>query len=138
MFIGKNQKASLFRIASVFAVAFFIASCGGGRSMPSNIVGQYYSAIENGDADTAASLFASDAVVTTPSGNVLTGKDAITGQFIPFDLQYMDRVEFLTGITENDGKLSWSQTYYEIEGNTFTSECEMMLENGKIVEWIFQ
>ena len=138
MFIAKYQRASLFRITAVLVFALLIASCGGGGAASGNVVEQYYSAIENGDADTAASFFADDVVVTTPSGNVLTGIDAVKERFIPFDLQFMDRVEFLTDFTESDGKLSWSQTYYEVNGNTFTSECEVTLENSRIVEWVFR
>ena len=137
MFIGKDQRVGLLSIVSIFAIAFVVASCGGGGSTPNNVVVQYYSAIEAGDADTAASFFADDVVITTPSGNVLTGIDSITGQFIPYDLQNMDRVEFLTDFTESNGKLSWSQAYHELGGNTFESKCEVTTENGKIVEWIF-
>ena len=43
------------------------------------MVTEYYSAIENGDAEAAASLFAEDAIIVTPSGNVLTGIDAGRG-----------------------------------------------------------
>ena len=138
MFICKKQSASLLRIASIFAIAFLTVSCGGAGSVPNNIVGQYYSAIENGDANIAASFFADEAVVTTPSGNILTGIDAIKTQFIPYDLQFMDSVEFLTDFTETDGKLLWSQAWHHVEGDTFESECEVTMENGKIVEWVFQ
>ena len=104
MFIAKN---SLLRIASLFAIVFLTASCWRWSEDLNNIVGQYYSAIENGDADTAASLFAEQGVVvTTPSGNVLTGRDAVESNFIPYDLQNMDHVEFLSDFTENNGKLS--------------------------------
>ena len=137
MFNNKNQRVSLLRIASIFVIVFLAASCGGGGSNSENVVEQYYGAIENGDADAAASLFAEDAVITIPSGYVLTGIDAITGQFIPFDLQFMDRVEFLSDITESNGKISWVQAYHEIDGNSFESRCEITLENGKIVEWVF-
>ena len=138
MFIGKYQRASLFRITAVLVFALLIASCGGGGAASGNVVEQYYSAIENGDADAAASFFADGAVVTTPSGNVLNGIDAITAQFIPYDLQFMDRVEFLTDFTESNGSLSWSQTWHHVEGDTFTSDCEVTLENGNIVEWVFK
>ena len=138
MFIGKNQRVRLLSIVSIFAIALLVTSCGGGGSTSNNIVRQYYSAIEAGDADAAASLFADNVVITTPSGNVLTGIDSITGQFIPFDLQYMDHVEFITDFTENNGKLSWSQAYYELDGNSFESDCEVTIENGKIVEWVFK
>ena len=134
MFISKN---SLLRIASLFLIVFLAASCGGGQEVPNNIVGQYYSAIESGDADMAASFFAEDAVITTPSGNVLTGKEAIVANFIPFDLQNMDRVDFLSDFTESNGKLTWTQEYHEVEGNSFSSDCEVTIENGKIVEWVF-
>lgn len=137
MFIGKNQRTRLMRFIVIFTVALLVASCGGG-STSSNVVEQYYAAIENGDADAAAALFAEDAVITTPSGSVLTGIDAITGRFIPFDLQYMDRVEFFTDFTEVDGRISWSQTYYEKSGNSFNSTCVVTLENGKIVDWYFR
>ena len=137
MFSDKDQGFGLLRIVFIFALAFLVASCGGGGSTPNNIVTQYYNAIEAGDADTAASFFADDAVITTPSGNVLTGIDSITGQFIPFDLQYMDRVEFLTDFTESNGKLSWVQAYHELDGNTFESKCEVTIENCRIVEWKF-
>ena len=137
MFISKSQRVSLLRIASIFVIAFFATSCGGAESVPTDIVRQYYSAIENEDSNSAASFFADDAVVVTPSGKVITGINEIKDVFIPYDLQNMDRVEFLTDVTESDGKLSWSQTYHEVNGFTFTSDCEITLENGKIVEWLY-
>ena len=138
MFTIKIQKARLLKIIFIFVIALLVTSCGGGGTTSKNVVEQYYAAIENGDADAAAALFADDAVVTTPSGNVLTGIDAITGQFIPYDLNSMDRVEFITDFTETDGRLSWSQQYYEKSGNTFESSCVVTIENGKIVDWFFR
>ena len=133
MFIGKN---SLLRIVCLFAIVFLTASCGGGQEGP-NVVEQYYSAIENGDADAAASFFADDAMVTVPSGNVQNGIDAIASTFISIDLESMDRVEFLSDFTESNGKLSWTQEYHFVDGNSFSSECEVTIENDKIVEWVF-
>jgi len=138
MFIHKNN---LLRIAFIFAIVLLTASCGGGgggQEAPDNIVGQYYSAVENGDADAAASVFAENAMVTTPSGNVITGVDAIKSEFIPYDLQFMDHVAFLSDFTESNGKLSWTQEWHHIEGDTFTSDCEVTIENGRIVEWVFK
>jgi len=137
MFISKNQRASLLRIASIFVIAFLAASCGGGGSVPTDIVAQYYGAIENGDADTAASFFADGAVAITPSGKVITGIDDIKAVFITYDLQNMDRVEFLTDFTESNGKLLWRQEYHQIDGTIIASECEVTIDNGKIVEWAF-
>jgi len=137
--ISKSQKVCLLRAVSIFAIVLLTASCGGAESVPTDIiVSQYYSAIENGDANSAVSFFADGAVVVTPSGNVITGIDAIKAQFIPYDLQFMDRVEFLTDFTENNGKILWSQEWHYVEGDTFTNECEVTIENGKIVEWVFQ
>jgi hypothetical protein len=138
MFIGKSQRISLVKISFIFVIVVLTASCGGGGATSSNIVEQYYSAIKARDADAAAAFFADDAVVTTPSGNVLTGIDAIESNFIPFDLEFMDRVEFLSDFTESNGKISWTQNWHGNEGATFFSECEVTIENGKIVEWIFQ
>lgn len=138
MFISRSQRIGLMRTVSIFAIALLFASCGGTESIPTDIVMQYYSAIEEGDADTAASFFADEAVVTTPSGNVITGIDAIETQFIPFDLQFMDSIEFLTDFTESNGKLLWTQEWHHVEGDSFTNECEVTIENGKIVEWIFK
>jgi len=138
MFIGKSQKASLLRIVSIFAIVFLTASCGTGGSAPNDIVRQYYRAIENGDGNAAASFFADDAVVVTPSGNVITGIDAIKETFIPYDLQLMDHVEFLTEFTENNGKLTWSQVWHHVEGDTLSNDCEVTVENGKIIEWVFK
>ena len=137
MFIGKSQSVILFRIASMFAIIFLAVACGGGQEDP-NLVEQYYSAIENGDADMAASFFAEDAVVTVPSGKVFTGIDAIKSEFIPYDLQYMDRVDFLSDFKESNGKLSWTQDWHGNEGDTFSFKCEVTVENGKIVEWVLQ
>ena len=117
--------------------ALVLASCGGSGSGADNIVNEYYSAIENGDADAAASLFAEDAVIVTPSGKVLTGIDAIKSSFIPYDLQNMDRVEFLSDFTESGEKITWMQEWHHVEGDVFTSDCEVTTENGKIVEWLF-
>ncbi len=138
MFISTSQRFSLLRTAYLFAIVLLIVSCGGTESVPTDIVEQYYSAIEDGDANTAATFFANDAVVLTPSGKVITGVDAIKAEFIPYDLQFMDRVEFLTDFTENNGKLLWSQVWHHVEGDTLTNECEVTIENGKIVEWVFQ
>ena len=138
MFIGKGQRFSFLRIASIFVIVLLVASCGGIESVPTDIVMQYYSAIEAGDANIAASFFADEAVVVTPSGNVITGIDAIKAQFIPYDLQFMDRVEFLTDFTESNGKLLWTQEWHHVEEDSFVNECEVTIENGKIVEWIFQ
>jgi len=138
MFIEKNQRTSPLRIVFVLAVAFLLTSCGGASSASNNIVEQYYSAIEGRDADTAASFFADGAVITTPSGRVITGIDAITAEFIPYDLQFMNRVEFLTDFTESNGKLLWSQEWHHVEGDTLANDCEITIENGKIVEWVFQ
>jgi len=137
MLIGKVQKVSLLKVTLIFAIALLVTSCGGGGSAQNNVVQQYYSAIEAGNADAAAALFAEDAVITTPSGNVVTGLDAINGQFIPYDLNSMDRVEFLSDFTESNGKITWLQAYHELGGNTFESKCEVTIENGKIVEWVF-
>lgn len=138
MFTGKSQRVSLLGIASIFAVVFLAVSCGGGKSVSTDIVRQYYSAIENGDANSAASFFADEAVIVTPSGNVITGLDAIKAQFIPYDLQLMDHVEFLTDFKENNGKLTWSQVWHHVEGDTLSNDCEVTIENGKIVEWVFK
>ena len=138
MFISKSQKFSLLKTVSIFAIVLLIASCGGAESVPTDIVMQYYSAIEDGDANTAASFFADDAVVVTPSGNVITGIDAIKTNFVPYDLQFMDRVEFLTDFTESNGKLLWTQEWHHVEGDTLANDCEVTLENGKIVEWVFR
>ena len=138
MFISKRQRVSLLRIASIFFIAFFATSCGGAGSASNNIVEQYYRAIEGRDADTAASFFADGAEITTPSGRFITGIDAITAEFIPYDLQFMDRVEFITDFTETNGKIFWSQEWYHVEGDTLANDCEITIENGKIVEWIFQ
>jgi len=138
MFISKSQRVSLLKIVSIFVIVFLAASCGGAESVPTDIVMQYYSAIENKDSNSAASFFADDAVIVTPSGKVITGIDEIKGAFIPYDLQNMDQVEFITDFTESNGKLSWSQTYHEVNGFTFTSDCEITLENGKIFKWTFQ
>jgi len=138
MFNNKSQRVNLLRIASIIVIVFLAASCGGAESVPTDIVMQYYSAIENKDSNSAASFFADAAVVVTPSGKVITGIDEIKEVFIPYDLQNMDHVEFITDFTESNGKLSWSQTYHEVNGFTFTSDCEITLENGKIVEWLLQ
>ena len=135
MFIRKIQKFSLLRITFVIAVALLVASCGGGGSTSGNVVEQYYAAIERGDADAAAALFAEDVVVTAPSGTVLTGMDAITARFIPYDLNNMDRVEFFTDFTEVDGRITWSQSYYEKNGTIWNVSCVVTVENGKIVDW---
>jgi len=138
MFNDKSQRVSLLRIASIFIIICLAASCGGAQAVPTDIVMQYYSAIENEDSNSAASFFADDALVVTPSGKVITGIDEIKEAFILYDLQNMDRVEFLTDFSESNGRLSWSQTYHEVNGFTFTSDCEITLENGKIVEWLLQ
>ena len=138
MIISKSQAVSLLRTASIFAIVFLIASCGGAETVPTDIVVQYYNAIEDGDANSAALFFADEAVIVTPSGNVITGIDTIKGKFIPYDLQYMDRVEFLTDFTENNGTLSWSQVWHDYNGDTLENECEVTIEDGKIVEWIFK
>lgn len=138
MFKNKSQRVGLFRIATIFVIVFLAAACGGAESVPTDVVKQYYSAIENEDSNSAASVFAEDAMVVTPSGKVLTGIDEIKEAFIPYDLQNMDRVEFITGFTESNGRLSWSQTYHEVNGSAFTIDCMITLENGKIAEWFLQ
>jgi len=138
MFTGKSQRVSLLRITSIFAVVFLAASCEGGKSVSTDIVRQYYSAIEHGDANSAASFFADEAVVVTPSGKVINGIDAIKEVFIPYDLQFMDRVEFLSDFSESNGKLLWKQEYHHIDGDIFANDCEVTIVDGKIVEWLFQ
>lgn len=137
MLKDRNQRHRILGSLILIIAAFVLASCGGSGSGEDNIVNEYYSAIENGDADAAASLFAEDAVIVTPSGNVLTGIDAIKSTFIPYDLQNMDRVEFLSDFSESGGKISWTQTWHHVEGDAFMSDCEVTTENGKIVEWLF-
>jgi ketosteroid isomerase-like protein len=138
MFMSNSQTVSLLRTVFIFVIAFLTASCGGVETTPTDIVAHYYSAIKEGDANNAASFFADEAVIITPSGNVITGIDAIKGKFIPYDLQYMDHVEFLTDFTANNGTLSWSQVWHDYNGDTLENECEVTVENGKIVEWIFK
>jgi ketosteroid isomerase-like protein len=133
---SKGQRINLSRSATIFAIAILSASCTGAEPGPADIVRQYYSAIEDGDADAAAALFSEDALIVTPGGNIVRG-DSIKSQFIPFDLQFMDRVEFLTEFTESDGKVSWEQEYHHVEGNWFVNKCEVTIEDGKIVEWSF-
>jgi len=137
MLKSRNQRRRILGSLFMIIAAFVLASCGGSGSGADNIVNEYYAAIENGDAEAAASLFAEDAVIVTPSGNVLTGIDAIRSSFIPYDLQFMDRVEYLSDFTESGGKISWSQAWHHVEGDTFMSDCEVTTENGKIVEWLF-
>lgn len=121
----------------IFAVVFLVASCGGDEPETNNPVRGYYLAIEEDDADTAASFFAENALIVTPSGNVISGVDEISSQFIPYDLQFMDRVEFLTDFTESDEKISWSQAWHHVDGDSFVNDCEITMEDGKIVEWHF-
>jgi ketosteroid isomerase-like protein len=121
----------------LLTIAILSASCSGAEPGPTDVVRQYYSAIEDGDADAAASLFSEEAVIVTPSGNTVRG-DLIKSEFIPFDVRFMDRVEFLTDFTESNGKVSWTQEYHSIEGNSFVNECEVIIEDGKIVEWLFK
>jgi ketosteroid isomerase-like protein len=133
---SKSQRISLSRSATIFAIAILVAACSGAEPDPADIVRQYYSAIEDGDADAAASLFSEAAVIVTPSGNTVRG-ESIKSEFIPFDLQFMDRVEFQTDFTESNGKVSWTQEWHHIEGGSFMNECEVTIEDGKIVEWLF-
>jgi ketosteroid isomerase-like protein len=98
---------------------------------------EYYEAIENDDPDAAAALFSDTATIVTPSGNTVSG-DAIKSQFIPYDLQFMDRVEFLSEFSQSNGNVTWTQEYHQIEGGSFQSDCVIKVEDGKIVEWLFQ
>jgi ketosteroid isomerase-like protein len=132
----KSERINLLRCATIFAIAILAAACAGAEPSPTDIVSQYYIAIEDGDADAAASLFSEEAVIVTPGGNTVRG-DSIKSEFILFDLQFMDRVEFLTDFTESNGKVSWTQEYHSIEDNSFVNECEATIEDGKIVEWLF-
>ena len=135
--ISKKNRGLLLRGVITLAITFMIASCAGGGGESGNVVTQYYDAVSAGDADAAAALFAEDAMVVIPSGNTLTGLDDITSSFIPYDLENMERVDFQSEFTESDGKVLWTQEYVQKDGFSFVSNCEIILENGKIIEWRF-
>lgn len=132
--LRKDKRIHLFRSAIIFAMAILLASCGGMKSDPGDIVMEYYTAIENGDADAAAALFSETARAVVPSGTTFTG-DEIT-QFISYDLQFMDHVEFQTDFTESNGKITWTQEYHHVDGNSWVQKCEATIEDDKIVEWL--
>jgi ketosteroid isomerase-like protein len=131
-----KRRTSIFPTVLIFAITLLFTSCTGTETSPIDIVSQYYNAIEAGDADAAAAFFSEDAMIVTPSGNTLQGESG-KDQFINYDLQFMDHVDFQSEFTENDGKIMWKQEYYHIDGNTFVSDCEVTVQDGKIVEWIF-
>ncbi len=131
-----SKSKNHWTIVIIFVMAVLLASCGGTTSDPGDIVMEYYTAIENGDADAAAAFFSEDAMVVTPSGNTLRSL-AIKSEFIPYDLQNLDHVDFQTDFTESDGKITWTQAYHHVDGSIFTSDCEVTVEDGKIVEWVF-
>lgn len=62
------------RFMVLLAIGVILGGCGGSEPTPEDLVMEYYAAIEAGDADLAASVFADDAVIVIPSGNVLTGR----------------------------------------------------------------
>ena len=119
------------------AITILLVSCGGTSPDSGAIVGQYYDAIENDDPDAAVALFADSATIMTPSGNTVSG-DSIKSQFIPYDLDFMDRVEILSDFIQSNGKVTWTQEWHHIEGDSFLNNCEVTVEDGKIVEWLFQ
>lgn len=129
--------SSLFTFAIIFTITIMSASCSGAKTSSIDIISRYYRAIEAGDADAAASLFSEDALIVTPSGKRVSG-DSIKSEFIPYDLQFMDRVDFQTDFTESNGKITWKQEWHHIDGGTsFINECEVTVQDGKIVEWLF-
>jgi major membrane immunogen (membrane-anchored lipoprotein) len=136
-----QNHSSAIRISQLFilwiSISMLLVSCGGSAPDPGDLVMQYYNAIENDDSDAAAALFSDAATIVTPSGNTVSG-DAIKSQFIRYDLQFMDRVEFLSEFSQSNGKVTWTQEYHQIEGNSFLTDCEIKVEDGKIVEWLFQ
>lgn len=131
-----NKKISFGSMAIIFAITFLLASCANDQSDSTNIISEYYSAIEAGDAEAATALISEDAMIVTPSGNTLSGESGRT-QFINYDLDFMDRVDFESDFTESGGKIMWSQTYHHIDGSSFGSDCEVTVQDGKIVEWVF-
>ena len=135
--LKKENRTLLFGLATIVALAVILTSCAGTASEPGEIVRQYYSAIENGDADAAAALFSETAEIVTPNGNMVSG-DEIESQFISFDIQSMDSVVFLSEFSESNGKITWTQRYFFTGGNSFLCECEITIKDGKIDEWLFE
>jgi ketosteroid isomerase-like protein len=121
----------------ILAFSFFSASCASSPPQPGNIVRQYYEAIENGDVDAAAALFTQDASITTPGGNIVSGEE-IKSQFISFDIESMEKVEYQTVFSERGDSLTWTQKYTNVFGSTFFSNCQILLEDGKIAMWTFK
>jgi len=132
--LSKDKRIHLFRSAFIFAMSILLAACGGTTSDPGDIVMEYYTAIENGDADAAAEQFSETATVVVPSGTIFTGDEI--SEFIFFDLQFMDHVEFQTDFTESNGKITWFQIYHHVDGDTWVQKCEVTIEDDKIVEWL--
>ena len=134
---SRSQRSLPARFLVILTIALLLAACGGAAPEPGDVINQYYTAIENGDADAAAAVFAENAVIVTPNGNVVDGIDAITSQFIPFDLDFMDHVAYQSEFSESNGKITWTHEWHHVDGGVFVNDCEITLENGKIVEWLF-
>ena len=135
--ISRNRWRFLSRFVITLAIALLIASCASGGSATGDAIRQYYDAINAGDADAAAALFAEDAVVVVPTGNTLTGIEAISSTYILFDLENMEKVDFQSEFTVSSDKVLWTQEYTMKDGSSFVSNCEVTLKNGKIVEWVW-
>lgn len=137
MFKRSHGRSTLLTLL-LFASLLVLTACGASvAEKGETIIKDYYAAIEAGDAETAASFFAEDVVIVLASGGLLKGINEAKSTFIPYDLDNLDSVSFLSDFSDRDGWILWNQRYDLKTGGTYLYECEIKIEDGKITNWRF-